>query len=52
MGTDVDSMDGHHNVRECALDLFDAVGPPIAVVAIVDVGTDKLLRESRSPGTW
>ena len=44
MGTDVDAMDGHHDVRECALGLFDAVGAPIAVVAIVDVCADKLLR--------
>ena len=49
MATDMDAMDRHHDVREGAFDLLDAVGTPIAVVAIVDVCGDKLLgRESRS----
>jgi hypothetical protein len=43
MGTDVDSMDSHHNVREGAFDVLDAEGTPVVVVAIVDVCRDEFL---------
>ena len=43
MGPNVDAMDCHHEIRELALGLLDAVGPPIAVVAVVDIGGDEIL---------
>jgi hypothetical protein len=51
MGANMDAMNRHHAIRKRAFHLLDAVGAPIAVVAIVDVCADKLLRrESRSAG--
>ena len=49
IGGYMDAMDRHHDIREFAFGLLDAVGAPITLIAIVHVRGDKFLgRETRA----